>query len=310
MDSQLHTLGETPTLWTETISDKPGTLLYGLRKSYITALLAVHKLNKIRLCTDFGDNRMSALKNKVVLITGASSGIGESCARKFAAEGARLILAARRKDRLDRLADELEVESCTIELDVRDWERVETSISGLPEEWAKIDILINNAGLSRDLSKLQDGRIKSWDQMIDTNIKGLLYLSRAVLPGMVERGAGHLINIGSIAGHEVYPGGNVYCATKHAVDALTKGMRLDLVETPVKISTVDPGLVETEFSEVRFYGDKERAKKVYQGFKPLKPDDVAETVVWVALRPAHVQIAELIILPSAQASSTVVDRLS
>lgn len=251
---------------------------------------------------------MSSLENKVVLITGASSGIGESCARKFAAEGCRLILAARRKNRLDLLAEELETETCTIELDVRDSEAVETAMTGLDEEWAEIDILINNAGLSRDLLKLQEGRIDSWDQMIDTNIKGLLFVSRAVLPGMVKRGQGHVINIGSIAGHEVYPGGNVYCATKHAVDAITKGMRLDLVETPVKVSTVDPGLVETEFSEVRFYGDKELAKKVYQGYKPLEPDDVADTAVWVALRPAHVQVAEVIILPSAQASSTVVNK--
>lgn len=251
---------------------------------------------------------MTMLKDKIVLITGASSGIGASCARKFASQGSRLILAARRKDRLDLLAADLEAESYTIELDVRDHEAVETAISGLPEKWAEIDILINNAGLSRDLSKLQEGRIKSWDQMIDTNIKGLLYVSRAVLPGMIKKNAGQVINIGSIAGHEVYPGGNVYCATKHAVDAITKGMRLDLVETQIKVSTVDPGLVETEFSEVRFYGDKELAKKVYQGYKPLEPDDIADTIVWIAQRPAHVLVAELIILPAAQASATMVNK--
>jgi len=251
---------------------------------------------------------MSVLDKRIVAITGASSGIGASCARKLAAEGFRLILVARRKDRLDRLAGELDVESCTIELDVRDHKAVKTAMAGLTEKWANIDILINNAGLSRDLCKLQEGRIESWEQMIDTNIKGLLYVSRAVLPGMIERGSGHVINIGSIAGHEVYPGGNVYCATKHAVDAITKGMRLDLVETPVKVSTIDPGLVETEFSEIRFYGDKELAKKVYRGFKPLEPDDVADTAVWVAKRPAHVQVAEVIILPSAQASSTMVNK--
>ncbi|TET94725.1 MAG: SDR family NAD(P)-dependent oxidoreductase, partial [Candidatus Zixiibacteriota bacterium] len=205
---------------------------------------------------------MSNLDNKIALITGASSGIGAACARKFAEQGVRLILAARRTERLEKLAAELSVETHLIQLDVRDRKAVEKVIYGLPSEWENIDILVNNAGLSRGLHKLHEGNIDSWEEMIDTNVKGLLYVSRAVIPGMVARGRGHIINIGSIAGHEVYPGGNVYCATKHAVDALSKGMRIDLVDTPIRVSTVDPGLVETEFSQVRFYGDKERAKGV------------------------------------------------
>lgn len=248
---------------------------------------------------------MTDLKNKIILITGASAGIGEATARKFANEGAKLILCARRVDRLEKLAGELETKTHLVELDVRDKKAVEKTIAELPEEWKAIDILVNNAGLGRGLDKLHQGNIDGWEEMIDTNIKGLLYLSRNVIPGMVERGSGHIINIGSIAGHEVYPGGNVYCATKHAVDALTKGMRLDLVDTPIKVSTVDPGLVETEFSDVRFYGDTDRAKTVYQGYKPLEGADIADAVVWIASRPAHVQIAEIIIFPSAQASAMV-----
>ena len=206
---------------------------------------------------------MSNLDNKIALITGASSGIGAACARKFADRGARLILAARRIERLEKLAAELSVETHLIQLDVRDQKAVEKAISSLPSDWKAIDILVNNAGLSRGLEKLHEGNIDGWEEMIDTNVKGLLYVSRAVIPSMVARGRGHIINIGSIAGHEVYPGGNVYCATKHAVDALSKGMRIDLVDTPIRVSTVDPGLVETEFSQVRFHGDKERAKGVY-----------------------------------------------
>jgi NADP-dependent 3-hydroxy acid dehydrogenase YdfG len=246
---------------------------------------------------------MSDLKNKTVLITGASAGIGAACARKFSETGARLILAARRLDRLEQLAAGLKVDVHRLQLDITDRSAVEAAISSLPESFRKIDILVNNAGLGRGLDKLHEGNIDGWEEMIDTNIKGLLYLSRAVIPGMVERGRGHVINIGSIAGHEVYPGGNVYCATKHAVDALTKGMRIDLVDTPVRVSTVDPGLVETEFSVVRFNGDTERAARTYQGYQPLSSDDVAEAVVWIADRPAHVQIGELIILPTAQASA-------
>ena len=251
---------------------------------------------------------MPNLDNKIVLITGASSGIGAACARKFAEQGARLILAARRLERLAKLAAELPVETHLIQLDVRDQKAVEKAIGSLPSEWKTIDILVNNAGLSRGLDKLHEGRIDDWEEMIDTNVKGLLYVSRAVIPGMVARSRGHIINVGSIAGHEVYPGGNVYCATKHAVDALSKGMRIDLVDTPIRVSTVSPGLVQTEFSQVRFRGDIERAKKVYQGYAPLTGDDIAESIVWIADRPLHVQVAEIIIFPTAQASAVVVDK--
>ncbi len=251
---------------------------------------------------------MSNIENKTVLITGASAGIGQACARAFAEAGARLILAARRSDRLKDLAGELSTDVHLLNLDVRDREAVEKSLAGLPDKWKAIDILVNNAGLGRGLDKLHEGQVDGWEDMIDTNIKGLLYVSRAVIPGMVERGRGHIINIGSIAGHEVYPGGNVYCATKHAVDAITKGMRIDLAETPLRVSTVDPGLVETEFSQVRFYGDTDRAKTVYQGYKPLDPADIADSVVWIADRPEHVQIAEMIVFPTAQRSAAIVHK--
>ena len=249
---------------------------------------------------------MKNLKDKIVLITGASSGIGEGCARKFADAQAKLILVARRLDRLKKLADELPTRTYLIKLDVRNQADVEKAINELPDEWADINILINNAGLSRGLEKFHECKISGWDEMIDTNIKGLLYVSRAVTPNMVKRGFGHVINIGSIAGHEIYSGGNVYCATKHAVDAITRGMRIDLSGTGVKVSTVDPGLVETEFSSVRFYGDDKKANSVYKGFSPLTGDDIGETTLWVASRPDHVQIAEVIVLPSAQASATTV----
>lgn len=251
---------------------------------------------------------MSDLTNKIVFITGASSGIGEAAARKFAQKGSRTILAARRLDRLKELASELPRQQHLLELDVRDHKKVKKAIDALPAQWQAIDILVNNAGLSRGLDKLHEGKIVDWEEMIDTNIKGLLYVSRAVIPGMVSRGRGHIINIGSIAGHEVYPGGNVYCATKHAVDAITKGMRIDLVDTPIRVSTVDPGLVQTEFSQVRFRGDLERAAKVYQGYQPLTAEDIAEAIVWIAERPDHVQIAEIIILPTAQAGSMVLHK--
>ena len=251
---------------------------------------------------------MSNLRDRIVLITGASSGIGAACARKFAECGARLILVARRKERLEQLAIDLGVEMHLLNLDLRDRTTVENSLASLPKAWQAVDVLVNNAGLSRGLDKLHEGDIDGWEEMVDTNIKGLLYISRAVIPQMVQRGRGHIINIGSIAGHELYPGGNVYCATKHAVDALTKGMRIDLVDTPLRVSTVDPGLVETEFSAVRFNGDKKRAESVYKGYQPLTGDDVAEAVVWIADRPPHVQIAEVIILPTAQASAAVVHK--
>ncbi len=248
---------------------------------------------------------MTDLKNKIVLITGASAGIGQACALKFSEQGSKLILAARRKEKLKELQKSLKTDCLILELDLQDKKAVATAIESLPDKWKEIEILVNNAGLGRGLEKLHEGNIDGWEEMIDTNIKGLLYISRAVIPGMVKRKNGHIINIGSIAGHQVYPGGNVYCATKHAVNALTKGMRLDLVDTPLRVSTVDPGLVETEFSVVRFYGDKERAMNTYKGYKPLEAGDVADAVVWIADRPAHVQIAEVTIFPTAQASAMV-----
>jgi 3-hydroxy acid dehydrogenase/malonic semialdehyde reductase len=255
---------------------------------------------------------MNSLKNKVVLITGASVGIGRSCARAFAAEGARLIVAARRRIRLDEMAAELKTSHgasvCILELDVRNQAAVEKAVGALPPEWAEIDILVNNAGLSRGLDKLHEGKISDWEEMIDANIKGLLYVSRAVIPGMVKRGGGHIVNIGSIAGHEVYPNGNVYCATKFAVRALSKGMRLDLVGTGLRVSNVDPGLVETEFSLVRFHGDGERARKVYQGYTPLSPDDIADAVVYCTSRPLHVDISEIVVMPTDQASTMVINK--
>lgn len=255
---------------------------------------------------------MTQLKNKTILITGASSGIGEACARTFADAGARLLLVARRMKRLGELAAELShkysAEVRILNLNVCDQKNVEETINTLSDPWNEIDVLVNNAGLSRGLDKIHEGKLQDWEEMIDTNIKGLLYVSRAVIPGMVRRGKGTIINIGSIAGREVYQKGNVYCATKFAVDALTKGMRLDLVDTPIRVCTVDPGLVETEFSEVRFRGDVDRAKKVYTDLTPLTGEDVAEAILFAATRPQHVQCAEILLLPTAQASPTVVHR--
>ncbi len=246
------------------------------------------------------------LKNKIALITGASAGIGRACARVFAREGSRLILAARRLNRLLELSkevsDEFGVDCHVLELDVRDREAVEAAISGLPPAWKEIDILVNNAGLSRGLDKVHEGEPSGYDEMIDTNLKGLLWMSRAVIPGMVKRDKGHVINIGSIAGRQVYPGGSVYCATKHAVRAVTEGMRLDLNGTRVRVSSVDPGMVETEFSLVRFRGDKERAGRVYRDFPPLEPEDVAEAVLFCAARPPHVNVQEILLMPTDQAS--------
>lgn len=255
---------------------------------------------------------MTSLRNRTVMITGASSGIGEACARAFAAEGARVLLAARRVERLESLAgslaDGMDTETHVVELDVRDASAVASVFESLPAEWAAIDVLVNNAGLGLGLGKLHDGVIDNWNRMIDTNVKGLLYVTKAVVPGMVERGRGHVINIGSIAGHELYPGGNVYCATKFAVDAITKGLRMDLVESPIRVSTVDPGLVETEFSIVRFEGDADRAKRVYEGIEVLSGNDVADAVVYCATRPPHVQINEIILTPTHQASALVTSR--
>lgn len=251
---------------------------------------------------------MTSLQNRIVLVTGASSGIGEATAARFAQAGAKLILTARRLERLDKLAAKLGVPCLTRKLDVRNRTEVEQMVAGLPPEWRAIEVLVNNAGLARGLSKIHEGDHVAWEEMLDTNVKGLLWVSRAVIPGMVQRGSGHIINIGSIAGHELYPAGNVYCASKFAVNAITKGMLIDLVDTPIRVTTIDPGLVQTEFASVRFSGDQEKASKVYQGYQPLTGDDIADAIVWAASRPAHVQIAEMIILPTAQAAAMVVHK--
>lgn len=255
---------------------------------------------------------MDSIQNQVVLITGASSGIGESCARVCAAGGAHLVLAARRVERLTSLAAELSAAHGTkileLPLDVSDRPQVEAALTSLPAPWNAVDILINNAGLSRGLDKLHDGNLQNWEEMINTNVKGLLYVTRFVVPGMVQRGRGHVVNIGSIAGHQTYPGGNVYCATKAAVKALSDGLRMDLLGTPIRVSLVDPGMVETEFSQVRFHGDRDRAAKVYEGVNPLTADDIAEIVYFCLTRPPHVNISDLIVFPVDQASATLVHR--
>jgi 3-hydroxy acid dehydrogenase / malonic semialdehyde reductase len=249
---------------------------------------------------------MTSLRGMTVCITGASAGIGAACADAFAREGAALFLSARRKDRVDALASRLQtaygVRVLTRTLDVREQTRVEQTFGHLPDEWKKIDILVNNAGLSRGLAKIYEGSVQDWEEMIDTNIKGLLYVTRTVLPGMVKQNSGHIINIGSIAGHQLYPNGNVYCASKFAVHALSQGMRMDLLGTNVRVSTVDPGLVETEFSVVRFRGDEKRARQVYSNTSPLHAEDIADVVLFCATRPPHVDIAEVIVMPTVQAS--------
>jgi NADP-dependent 3-hydroxy acid dehydrogenase YdfG len=252
------------------------------------------------------------LEGRTVLITGASAGIGAACATAFAAEGTKLILAARRRDKLQALATQLEdahhVTIHVVELDVRRREAVNSAIESIPADLGEIDVLINNAGLSRGLERLHEGAPDDWEEMIDTNIKGLLWVDRAVTPGMVRRGAGHVIHIGSIAGRQTYPRGNVYCATKHAVRALTDGLRLDLSGTGVRVTSIDPGLVDTEFSTVRFRGDLKRAGSVYDGMTPLTADDVAQTVLFAATRPAHVTVGEVLLLPTDQASANLVHR--
>ncbi len=255
---------------------------------------------------------MYSLKGKLVFITGASSGIGASCAGQFAQQGARLLLAARRDDRLSMLAEALRkkhsAEIQVIHLDVRKREEVEVALSGLPDAWKNISVLVNNAGLASGLSAIQDGDAEDWEKMLDTNVKGLLYVTRSVLRGMIERKEGHIINIGSIAAYQFYPNGNVYCATKAAVNALTNTMRLDLNGTGIRVSSVDPGLVESEFSIVRFHGDKSRAGKTYEGMTPLTPDDVADAVVYCATRPLCVNIQQVVLTPTDQASTTTVHR--
>jgi NADP-dependent 3-hydroxy acid dehydrogenase YdfG len=254
------------------------------------------------------------LKGKIVFVTGASSGIGAATALAFAAEGARLLLAARRAYKLATVAAEALARGAeavhTISLDVRDRKAVEQAIGALPAEWAEIDVLVNNAGLSRGLEKLYLGKVEDWEEMLDTNVKGLLYVTRAVVPGMVERGRGHVINLGSTAGEMTYPGGAVYCASKAAERAINDGLRQDVLGTPIRVTTVDPGMVETEFSIVRFHGDSERAANFYKGIKALTPEDVAEVIVWAASRPAHVNIARVMLTPVQQANSLLVHRES
>ena len=251
---------------------------------------------------------------RTVLITGASSGIGAACAEVLAKENNyRLILCARRAERLDELKSKLQhaypqTEIYTFTLDVRDQEAVVENIKNLPDNWKNIDVLINNAGLSQGLDPIQDGDFGDWDRMIDTNVKGLLYVTKTVAPFLKKSENAHIINIGSIAGKEVYPNGNVYCATKHAVDALNKAMRIDLLPFGIKVTAINPGMVETEFSEVRFKGDTERAKNVYTGLTPLNGYDIAETISFVLSRSAHVNISDLLIMPTAQANGTIVNR--
>lgn len=252
------------------------------------------------------------LKNKIVFITGASSGIGMACAKQFAANGAKLLLCARRLDTLNQLAQQLQnehgVDVHTLSLDVRESAQVIETLKNRPTEWQKIDILINNAGLAAGLDPIQSGKLHDWEDMINTNIKGLLYVTREVLPQMIDRNSGHIINIGSVAGHQVYPNGAVYCATKQAVNALSQGLRMDLFGTKIRVSTVDPGMVATSFSEVRFKGDTKRAAAVYEGIEALKPADVADAVLYCATRPNHVNVNEVIMMPTAQASATMIFR--
>ncbi len=258
------------------------------------------------------DSAHNAIAGKIAFITGASSGIGAACAQQFAAAGARLLLAARRKNLLEEMKSELKAAGApdihTIALDVRDAKQVQSAIDTLPEAWRAIDILVNNAGLSRGLEKLQEGSIEDWDEMIDTNVKGLLYVTRAVVPGMVKRGAGHVVNIGSTAGHMTYPKGAVYCATKAAENRISEGLRQDLLGTPLRVTTIDPGMVETDFSKVRFRGDAARAAKVYQGLTPLVPEDVADAILWAVTRPAHVNIAQVLLTSVDQANSLLFNR--
>ena len=250
--------------------------------------------------------------NKTILITGASSGIGEGCARKFASQGARLILNSRSADKLTALAEELkekyDAECYVMPFDVCDRESAAAALNALPQEWKSIDVLVNNAGLAIGVDKEYEGNLDEWDVVIDTNVKALLSMTRLVVPGMVERGRGHIINIGSIAGDAAYPGGSVYCATKAAVKALSDGLRIDLVDTPLRVTNIKPGLVETNFSVVRFRGDKEKADNVYRGIKPLNGDDIAEVVYFAASAPEHMQVAEILVMPTYQATGTIVSK--
>jgi 3-hydroxy acid dehydrogenase/malonic semialdehyde reductase len=257
---------------------------------------------------------MGHFTGRIAFITGASSGIGAATALAFAGAGARLLLAARRVGKLEELRPRLLKAGAPqvhlLELDVRDREKVESAVAALPDAWKAIDVLVNNAGLSRGLDKLYEGDPEDWEEMIDTNVKGLLYVTRAVVPGMVERGTGHIVNLGSTAGELTYPKGAVYCASKAAERSINDGLRQDLLGTPVRVTSVDPGMVETAFSEVRFRGDSERAAKVYEGVTPLTPDDVADAILWAVTRPAHVNIARILLTPVDQANSLLFNRMS
>ncbi|WP_443946212.1 SDR family NAD(P)-dependent oxidoreductase [Pedobacter sp. AW1-32] len=250
--------------------------------------------------------------SKIALITGATSGIGEACAHIFAQQGYQLVLLARRADRLAKLAHHLEdkyaISIQQVIADVREKQTLNEALEALPDTWKKVDVLINNAGLSQGLDPIDQGNTDDWDTMIDTNVKGLLYVTKIVSNWMIPHQSGHIVNIGSIAGKEVYPNGNVYCASKHAVDALNKGMRIDLLPHGIKVTAINPGMVETEFSVVRFKGDEDKAKKVYDGLEPLIADDIADAIWYVVSRPKHVNINDMLIMPSAQATATIVKR--
>jgi 3-hydroxy acid dehydrogenase/malonic semialdehyde reductase len=257
---------------------------------------------------------MKSLQGKTVFITGASSGIGKATALAFAHEGARLLLCARRLEKLEEckqpLIDAGAASVRVFALDVQDRAAVDAALAALPADWQGIDVLVNNAGLSRGFTKLQEDDPQNWEEMIDTNVKGLLYITRAVVPGMVERGRGHVINLGSTAGYTTYANGAVYCATKAAEKAISEGLKIDLMGTAVRVTSIDPGMVETEFSEVRFRGDTERAAKVYQNITPLKPEDIADAILWAASRPPHVNIHNVLMTTIDQANSTVFHRHS
>jgi 3-hydroxy acid dehydrogenase/malonic semialdehyde reductase len=244
----------------------------------------------------------------IAFITGATAGIGKSTADIFAKNGYDIIITGRRKDRLDAFAAQLKntykIEVLSLNFDVRNLKEVQAAVESIPENWKKINVLVNNAGLAVGMNSIQEGVVDDWERMIDTNIKGLLYITRTLAPLMIANGFGHIVNLGSIAGKEVYANGNVYCATKHAVDALSKSMRIDLLPHHIKVTAIHPGMVETEFSIVRFKGDEDRAQNVYKGMKPLSPDDIAETIYWTASRPAHVNINDIIIMPAVQANAT------
>lgn len=269
------------------------------------------ELNKGKLMNKLA-NRTS-LKNKIVFITGASSGIGAACAKYFAEQGANLILCARRADKLQALSDKLHkqftVKIKTLVLDIRDKLQIDQQLHSLADDWRKIDVLVNNAGLARGKDKLYEGKYDDWDEMIDTNIKGLLYITKQILPNMHKKNHGHIINMSSISGHDVYPGGSVYCATKFAVDALTKGLRADLLGTNIRVTAISPGLVETEFSQIRYHGDMQRAQEPYTGIEPLTADDIADAVIYAATCPANVNISEIIMTPVAQASVLLTHRV-